>query len=265
MSEVFGALQEFASNFQLYDATFERKAMDTNVAFATPSDPRLPMRRRFDARQELVIVEVGDTSEKFTVHHPVLCKSSRFLEAKLKPQWSPHNANDCKACLILLPEQDPEAFNLYVNWLYMAGLPLADPSNDDDEAHYEDWLQLAAAYVLGEALIDPLFQHDVLDAMRAKLLSRKGETIHIVVADMVWLICDGTLEDSPARRFLVDVFLCGSPNNRLSPVVLANDLPTNFVHEVKCAQARTGERAFFDVMKTMPKPAWTNASIPFLL
>lgn len=69
-----------------------------------------------------------------------------------------------------------------------------------------EWLNLARAYVLGQAVVDINFKDTVIDAMRAKVKSASGPSIWLVASELVRIIYNGTPEDSPARRFLVDLY-----------------------------------------------------------
>jgi hypothetical protein len=220
MSELIVAMEAYAENFQLPCFATAAAAQD---AKSTPEcgrrkDPRVSTSRRFDACSPLVAVEVGngDAMARFMVHRPVLSRSSEFLKARLKPSWC-QNASDGEC--IKLPEHDPAVFDLYVNWLYSDTLPISRPqavaidkhgaSKDDvngKEAQENDWLLLAEAYVLGEALVDPAFQSPILDAM-ALMIEDDDErkALWRVLSEVVETVYEGTAESSPARNWLVQI------------------------------------------------------------
>lgn len=131
-----------------------------------------------------------------------MCSSSDFFKTRLKPEWSREDAAH-----ITLTHHEPNAFNLYVNWLYAHDTSTESAgAEDEDELHGEDWKTLAGAYVVGEEVLDSAFKDVVMDALRAKLVGKKGATIWTSMPQMIQLIYEGTPTNAPARRFLVDVY-----------------------------------------------------------
>ena len=131
---------------------------------------------------------------------------------------------------IKLPHHLPEAFNLFVNWLYMHSLPI---KRDDDEAHMEhhvEWNCLVAAYVLGEELLDTDFKDTVIDVLCAKTRSPLGHTIWLGSGRRTATIYSGTPEDSVARRFLRDVFV--SHAAAVDIVIISRDARKEFLVDV---------------------------------
>ena len=60
-----------------------------------------------------LIAGEGESKATFSIHRSVLCASSPFFEAACKPQWMKPDDR-----LIKLPEDDPEAIQLLVYWMY---------------------------------------------------------------------------------------------------------------------------------------------------
>lgn len=148
----------------------------------------------------IIACRVGTPHTTFLVHRAVLYKSSEFLKTHAKIE-----SNDIDSeSSISLPDLNTEAFALYSKWLYSSAIisiPKAVTPKDDTE-----WMVLASAYVLGEQLIDMDFKNTVIDALRAKIKSKDGMTVWKVASELVHIIYASDSKDSPARRFMVDLY-----------------------------------------------------------
>lgn len=60
----------------------------------------------------LVVVLVGPESQRFDLHKGLICARSDFFRAALNGHFKEAEGK------IELPEQDPETFKYFVNWLY---------------------------------------------------------------------------------------------------------------------------------------------------
>ncbi|KAK5691275.1 hypothetical protein LTR17_025722 [Elasticomyces elasticus] len=198
------------------------------TALAWKPDSRLPPNRAFDASQPLIKVLVGLTEEVFLVHRPILCSSSGYFTARLKPEWSRQSSDE-----IRLPDADHSAFNIYVNWLYMRGIARSSLDDDDEDAQSEEWLNLADAFVLGDALVDSEFQASVLETLRFMSGSRQRKSFWAVATEVVAVIYDGTPTGSPVREVLLDLFLLHADGQLPDDEILA--LPVEFLQELEKA------------------------------
>lgn len=145
-------------------------------------------------------------SDRPTIHKAVLCKTSKFLRAALKPEWQGPEPRP-----VDLTDEDPVQFGMYLCWLYTGKLPvqpLAKLPNDDK--HQEDYhmpstsyLALARAFVLGAKLMDSAFQNHILkvfiDCVECDGLVPHNEVVRIIYG--------GTEADSPARKLMVDFWV----------------------------------------------------------
>jgi len=201
-------------HFQAYVTSRQAHTSATSIwkTAMTAMDPRLPAERGFNAADPIITIHVGEPHTSYYVHRITLCSTSDFFKTRLKPEWSKTDEADAE-----LPVHEPEAFNIYANWLYMRGIPLTAPDNDDDELHYTDWRNLAAAFVVDEAVMDNHFKDTVMDALCAKARSRKGPTLWNYMNGMVAKIYEGTVARSPARSWLLGVFLHHAPLDALDP------------------------------------------------
>lgn len=107
-----------------------------------------------------------------------------------------------------LPEEDPAAFLKFTQWLYAGniytkGMPPCEA---------EIWHLLAKMYILGEKVIASVFQDRVLDAIAATFndkcinptWGRQRLSRYYPHPDKVNVIYDGTPQDSPLRRLMLD-------------------------------------------------------------
>ncbi|EME77546.1 uncharacterized protein MYCFIDRAFT_179060 [Pseudocercospora fijiensis CIRAD86] len=159
------------------------------------------------AREPLFTIRVGADVEGveeavFRVHRGCLTSFSNWFRVRLKEEWSKNREKDvCK-----LPDQHPDGFSLFVEWLYTGHTTIVEQT--DHRFALQEWMSLAHAYVLGEALIQDEFQEDILQHMKAKASKeREGKPyLSETILELITIIYEGTTSSSPGRRFLVDLF-----------------------------------------------------------
>ncbi|KAF2166273.1 hypothetical protein M409DRAFT_55126 [Zasmidium cellare ATCC 36951] len=182
-------------------------------------DPcRVPV-RDIDAKDTMVSVLVCNPPVTFNVHRKTLLRSSAFLKAKAKPEWSKGEA------AVGIPNHSSEIFGIYCKWLYSGcivgcmGLPSAT-------VWTSAWGLLADAFVLGEELMDTEFKDTVMDSFRAKAQGEHGRSFWLSAPEIVHTIYDGTPSSSAARKFVVDIFY-----NHAESAVLdkTEEYPTDFL------------------------------------
>ncbi|KAK3636982.1 hypothetical protein LTR56_013878 [Elasticomyces elasticus] len=229
MTDILVAMEGYRSSFDKTKVwPISDFARIQRTALAWKPDPRLPPNRAFDASQPLIKVLVGLTEEVFLVHRPVLCSSSGYFTARLKPEWSRQSSDEVR-----LPDADHSAFNIYVNWLYMRGIARSSLEDDDEDAQSEEWLNLADAFVLGDALVDSEFQASVLETLRFMSGSRQRKSFWAVATEVVAVIYNGTPTGSPVREVLLDLFLLHADGQLPDDEILA--LPEEFLQELEKA------------------------------
>lgn len=103
---------------------------------------------------------------------------------------------------ISLPIDDPNTVRNYLHFLYASDVPATN---------YEE---LAALYVYGEKVMDSRFKHAVVKALiRSTRQVHEDGKCYFPVTNTVNCIYAGTLDGSPARKLLVDIFAChGNPS-----------------------------------------------------
>ena len=180
-------------------------------------------------------VEVGaPIAETFNVHLKVLCSSSDFLKAKVKPEWL-KNQNSVK-----LPDLLPETFSIYVNWLYTGALTgLLRPGDAEDRKDLLEFRRLATAFVLGEALLDVAFKDTIIDTLLFRVCSDTGRQVFTAGAEIAKIVYDGTPTESPARQLLIDIYR----NHAYEPDMthVGRDLPHEFLLDVAVALVGKGK------------------------
>ncbi|KAK5686120.1 hypothetical protein LTS10_002234 [Elasticomyces elasticus] len=229
MTDILIAMEGYRSSFDKTKVwPISDFARIQRTALAWKPDPRLPPNRAFDASQPLIKVFVGLTEEVYLVHRPILCSSSGYFTARLKPEWSRQSSDEVR-----LPDADHSAFNIYVNWLYMRGIARSSLDDDDEDAQSEEWLNLADAFVLGDALVDSEFQASVLETLRFMSGSRQRKSFWAVATEVVAVIYDGTPTGSLVREVLLDLFLLHADGQLPDDEILA--LPEEFLQELEKA------------------------------
>lgn len=99
-------------------------------------------------------VVVGNSKEDFRVHEAMIRSSSPFFEKALAGPWK-----EASQRLVKLPEDEPQTFALYINWLYSGKIPA------HSQAPEIDYHNLINAYILAERLLDTEFHNAVTDAV----------------------------------------------------------------------------------------------------
>ncbi|KAK4547282.1 hypothetical protein LTR36_000937 [Oleoguttula mirabilis] len=143
----------------------------------------------------MIDVKVGCEDLGFCVHENLIRSHSGFFEAALSKEWAENVER-----LVKLPEDRPEVFKAYVQWLYSGRIYSINDGN------LRNYSLLARMYALGEKLIDPEFQDRVLDAITASARFRHpGIKRGFPSNKAIGIIYDGTPSTSPARRLIVDL------------------------------------------------------------
>ena len=161
------------------------------------------------------------------MHSKLLSTTSEFFKAKIKPEWLLENES------IKLPHHEYNVFDIYVVWLYNGGDPTMPDMNregGEKRSQISTFQVLAEAYVLGEILIDYTFKNAIMDTWLKMLKGTQGDTFYEACPEMARVIYDGTLDGSPARKFIVDVLRCTVDGPQLTE--LLDKLPDACHHEL---------------------------------
>lgn len=120
--------------------------------------------------------------------------------------------------LVRFPYHDPEAFELYLRWVYSHRIILqsADQSNEDKAAACS---LLARTYVLGDVVQDT----DAKDALLDALVDYQDQTDWTPYEEARYLY-ENTGPRSPIRRWLVDAVVGKYSLNRVDPPIYAQEV-----------------------------------------
>ncbi|KAI4712710.1 hypothetical protein J4E89_002979 [Alternaria sp. Ai002NY15] len=155
-----------------------------------------------DAIIELVVPGyVGETT-RLKVHRGVLCKSSKFFQNAVKPEWTHQEER-----VINLPEDLADTVINYVKWLYCDKLAISqilppDALTPEKKAEEKDkiYVLLAQAYVFGEKMMDLKYKNVVMKVIYGLVgVFRKS-----MGSESVRILYDGTPSGSPLRRFIAE-------------------------------------------------------------
>lgn len=135
---------------------------------------------------------------------------------------------------VTLAEEDPEAFEVYVHWLYFKTLPVRN-DNPGLEGNIE-YVQLAKSYALGEMLQDVNFKDAILDAILIKARSKTSDgRSWSPIGPAIRYIYEGTPESSAARRLMVDLYTYHGQGDWLTKWASKDDLPKQFLLDLAIA------------------------------
>ncbi|CAK1363184.1 unnamed protein product [Cercospora beticola] len=168
-----------------------------------------------------VLITVGETKQHFYVHEPVLRAASRFFEAALDKEWLERQTR-----VVNLPESNPEAFTVYVNWLYFGRLFVDDEPSVPPESK-QMFEILVRAYVLGDQLLDVAFKDAAVDAFGQETLKLYEGIRYLPGAIPRHLLYENSLPTAPLRRLVVRrLTMFQNASN------IKEDEPSAFLHDV---------------------------------
>lgn len=117
------------------------------------------------------------------------------MRLALRGEWK-----EARERTIPFPEDDPEVFSVYQQWLYGGRIHTYSSNNalfkPDDE-----YKTLVQAYILGEKIMDQDFEDSIADAIVEKLRSLRRFD-----ASLTDLVFDNTPSGLPLRRLWMDVY-----------------------------------------------------------
>lgn len=189
-------------------------------------------------------VIVGSESDvTLCVHENLICASSDFFKKGTHGGWK-----ESKERLVRLETIEEEVFQIYVHWLYRRTLPLR--VDEPGQLGNTEYVQLAKAYVLGDYLRDTNFKNAVIDAIMDKTVSPLLDgRCWFPVGAVISCIYDNTLESSPARKLLVDVYTRKGMGAWLREWASVADLPKEFLFDLAVSVLDRRPQPAFDIME----------------
>lgn len=130
--------------------------------------------------------------QKFVVHEAQICHYSTFFKAACKKEWKASETAE-----ITLSEDDPEIFELFVNFIYHQQL-----KSDIEPNSHPDFPQLISLYILADKLQVAKLKNAVMDALHAKRDEGHIAPSPILVKEAY----KNTTEGSLLRKYLVDIW-----------------------------------------------------------
>lgn len=122
------------------------------------------------------------------IHQDLLIAKSGFFRACLTNPFEESTSGEVK-----LPEDDPEAFQCFVSWLY--GRPLTGESSDSTSLLFQ-------VYILADRLMCNELCNDVMD-----MLQLQYGRVFVFLSD-VQLVVDHNHQDSKLGCFLIEQLAC---------------------------------------------------------
>ncbi|KAK3114353.1 hypothetical protein LTR53_007440 [Teratosphaeriaceae sp. CCFEE 6253] len=181
-------------------------------------DSKLTACRPVFSKAQLVDIVVGQPPETstFAVHEDIICVRSPFIQAALKRCWVKYRIRT-----VLLEDDDPDIFNLYLQFVYRQPLIGVDVAAQEPGAF--DFL--TQVYVLADKLGDLTTANQVIDRFVA------GCTAYNV-APGPQEVCEAwnaTPTNSPLRRLIVDIFTHKVEPSLLAEILEGDDTPRDLL------------------------------------
>ena len=181
-----------------------------------------------------VVVGRGLQAVTFHVHKDLLSTSSPFFKAALREHWI-----EGKMCKIQMPEDKPDDFKYYLDFLYLKALNHPLPQQISSLQELLD--DLCKTYVLGDKLQDDEFCDMIMRAMllvqlNGSLAADKTIKIPVFSRSAIRWIWTNTAGNSPLRKLVlsqrVAYHFCDVPKGR---PFIGKDMPGDYLSEVAAA------------------------------
>ncbi|KXT07544.1 hypothetical protein AC578_10138 [Pseudocercospora eumusae] len=143
--------------------------MATNKTKASLTHVMRPSSAAINFIARPAMVKVGTPHTTFHVNEELLCSGSEFFKAALQKEW-----REGQMHVVELPEQSPETFNVYLNWLYQKQVFVGIEADEGPELSWP-WSKQIQAYALGDLLMDIDFKDAIVDALMV-LMHTKAQT-----------------------------------------------------------------------------------------
>lgn len=144
----------------------------------------------------MVKVYVGKDEKIFFIHRRLLSEASAFMRAEL------HQA--AKASItdeIRLPDQEPDLFNRFTEWLYSGTVDISRMNGEASHDHLV-WMIFSKLYLLAKYLQCPAFGNRVLNAAPYPPCHSS-----LPPSNVVKMVYDGTSNHCGIRKYLVATYV----------------------------------------------------------
>lgn len=145
-------------------------------------------------------VTVGSKKASFNVHKRFVCNASPFFQSACNSLFK--EAMDKE---VYLPKADPEAFDIFMGWLYMGNVkfptcPIDKTSVLESGAY---WLSIANTYLLASYLQCTAFGNALLDSV-SRIIRDQQVTI-LPSPEVINLVYESTISDCGLRRLFIAI------------------------------------------------------------
>lgn len=146
-----------------------------------------------------MVLASGPEAQHFVVHQDLLCKHAPFFQLAMAGEWK-----EAQDGIIPLPDDEPDVVALHIHWLYSSRI-LCRPVATTGDARIKEMELLVNAFVYGEKIQDGDFKDAVIDAAIKSTLEKDVDGVAwFPGVGTVNNAYDGTPQDSPLRRLVVD-------------------------------------------------------------
>ena len=142
---------------------------------------------------DIVVVKVGEEKRTFHIHKNLLCKAAAYFRAALEGSFA-----EAQNQILELSEDHVDVFERFILWLYADRVLRTTETTDD-----VSWDLLINLYVFGETRGIADLQNAVID-----ILIDKKSYLDAIPTNWTNHLYDNTPENSPLRRWLVDITAC---------------------------------------------------------
>ena len=149
--------------------------------------------------------------EDFIAHESFLTSRSEFFRRAMNGRWT-----EATTRIINLPEDEPDIFALYISYVYTGEFPVASKTAEElkklEDGDLKKYLQekhhaIFSVFILAEKFQDVATKNAMLSASLAatRLKGPRGKWF-VPSANTTKAIYEGTPSNSPARRFVTDLW-----------------------------------------------------------
>ncbi|PQE12675.1 BTB POZ domain-containing protein [Rutstroemia sp. NJR-2017a BBW] len=147
---------------------------------------------------KIVTIYVGKDKAEFAIHKKLLCDRVKFFDKAFRGRFK-----EAEDGVMHLPEEDPDAFGLFVEWIYQARLP-SFHSLEDSKLFYK-------LYMFAEKTVQEELANATADILR-------GAKYHFIgtkelVFDIIEEVYEKTIDRSPLRKLCASDLACQVHNH----------------------------------------------------
>ncbi|KAK4894769.1 hypothetical protein LTR27_007157 [Elasticomyces elasticus] len=144
---------------------------------------------------DIITVLVGAEESRFIVHKDAICAKSPFFNAACGREWI-----EGQEKTVRLPEQDAEAFKVYLRWVYNDTLNMALMEEPPVYVVPPSFLNLTKAWLLSTYLQDDALCNKLIDRMLEKYQASRSGAVSRSTLEYVF-------EHTPAESHIARLFL----------------------------------------------------------